>query len=71
MIKTCDYWILENKFVFKPSFNKSINKYYNLIKNYDELIFSNYNDINFCIKKIIVVVLKMKIHIQYLINLSH
>jgi uncharacterized protein YihD (DUF1040 family) len=51
MIETEDYWIIENKFVFKPQFNESIDKYYNLIDKYDVLIFSNYDDANICIER--------------------
>ena len=50
MIETNDYWILDNKLIFKPKFNESIEKYYDLISNYDTLIFSNYNDVNICIE---------------------
>jgi hypothetical protein len=51
MIETEDYWISENKFVFKPTFNESIDKYYDLINLYDTLIFSNYHDLNICIER--------------------
>jgi phage anti-repressor protein len=44
--ETSDYWIYENKFIFKPEFNNQIDEYYELISNYDELIFSNYDDLN-------------------------
>ena len=50
MLETKNYWILDNKFIFKPKFNSSIDTYYNLISNCDELIFSNYDDINSCIE---------------------
>jgi hypothetical protein len=50
MIETEDYWIQDNKFIFKPEFNEPIDKYYDLISNYNTLIFSNYNDVNICIK---------------------
>ena len=36
------YWIYEDKFIFKPEFNEPIDKYVNTIKNYSQLIFSNY-----------------------------
>ena len=42
MIYKKDYWILDNKFIFKPEFNEKIDKYYDLISNYNTLIFSNY-----------------------------
>ena len=41
-----DYWIYEDKFIFKPHFNKPIDKYVGVIKNYSQLIFSDYDDIN-------------------------
>jgi hypothetical protein len=40
-----DYWIYEDKFIFKPKFNKSIDKYADIIKNYSQLIFSNYDNL--------------------------
>ncbi len=45
MIETEDYWISnDNKFIFKPNFNKNISTiYYDLIYNYNKLIFSDYN----------------------------
>ena len=50
MIETEDYWIVDNKFIFKPNFNELIDKYFELISNYNELIFFNYTDINICIE---------------------
>jgi hypothetical protein len=50
MIETDDYWICENRFIFKYKFNEKLDKYYDLIKLYDTLIFSNYTDVNICIK---------------------
>ena len=50
MIETKDYWIQDNKFIFKPKFNSSIYKYYDLISEYNELIFSNYFNVNICIE---------------------
>ena len=46
-----NYWIYNNDtIVFKPDFNESINNYINIIKQYDKLIFSNFNDLNKCIE---------------------
>ncbi len=50
MIETEDYWIYENKFIFKPDFNKSIDIYKDIICNCCELIFSNYNHYNITIE---------------------
>lgn len=50
MIETEDYQIFDNKFIFKPDFNSSIDIYFHLISNHDELIFSDYDDINVCVK---------------------
>lgn len=46
MIETDNYWISDNKFIFKPSFNGSIHDYMEFISEYKELIFSDYEDIN-------------------------
>ena len=50
MIETNDYWIVENKFIFKPYFSKSLNSYIALISQYEHLIFSNYTDYVLCIE---------------------
>ena len=39
----CNYWIYEDKFIFKPNFNEVINNYIVIIKDYKILIFSNYS----------------------------
>ncbi len=44
------YWIYEDKFIFKPSFNEPIDKHIDIIKNYSQLIFSNYDNLESCIK---------------------
>ena len=44
------YWICEDKFIFKPEFNESIDKYIDIIKNYSQLIFSNFDDFEICIE---------------------
>ena len=49
MIETSDYWILNDKFIFGPEFDSSIQAYINLISQSNELIFSNYDDVNICI----------------------
>ena len=46
MIETEDYWIYEDKFIFKPHFDISIDIYEDIICNYNELIFSDYNDLD-------------------------
>lgn len=46
IIETKDYWIYEDKFIFKPDFNNTLDKFYNLISNYNELIFSDYDNLD-------------------------
>ncbi len=50
MNKTKDYWIIDDHLIFKPEFNKSLDKYANLLNKYTYLTFSNYNDWNICIE---------------------
>lgn len=50
MIETKDYWIVNNKLIFKYNFNSLINVCIDLISKYDELIFSNYNDMIMCLE---------------------
>ena len=45
-----DYWIHEDKFIFKPDFNEPIDKYIDIIKNYSQLIFSDYDDLKICVE---------------------
>ncbi len=44
------YWIVEDKLIFKPEFNEELDNYYNVISQYNKLIFSNYNDPEITIK---------------------
>ena len=44
-----NYWIYEDIFCFKPKFNKVINDYIEIIKDYKSLIFLNYTDLKICI----------------------
>jgi hypothetical protein len=46
----CNYWIYEDKFIFKVNFNEVINNYIEIIKDYKILIFSNYKDLKICIR---------------------
>jgi hypothetical protein len=50
MIETDDYWIIEDQFIFKPHFDSSIDVYKNIISQYNKLVFSNYKDVDACIK---------------------
>ncbi len=50
MKETDDYWIVDNKLIFKPKFNLPTDKYYDLISSHDTLIFSNYNYPQICIE---------------------
>ena len=45
-----NYWIYENKVIFKPNFNDNLDDYIDIISKYNELIFSNYDDYNITIK---------------------
>jgi hypothetical protein len=48
--ETKDYWIFESKLIFKPNFNSKLDDYYEIIKKYNELIFSNYMDLEILLK---------------------
>ena len=37
------YWIIEDKLIFKPEFNEELDNYYNVIEQYNTLIFSEYD----------------------------
>lgn len=50
MIETDDYWITDNKLIFKPTYNGQISDYNELIYAHKELIFSNYTDLNYLAK---------------------
>jgi hypothetical protein len=50
--ETKDYWISGSKIIFKPEFNKPLDEFYELISKYNELIFSDYNDLNTLLKTI-------------------
>ena len=45
-----DYWIYENKIIFKPNFNAKLDDFIDIITKCNELIFSDYNDYNITIK---------------------
>src|SRR3990167_8404383 len=49
-METEEYWIHENKIIFKPNFNNKLDNYLDIISKYNELIFSNYDDYNITIK---------------------
>ncbi len=59
LIETNDYTICNDTLIFKPEFNKRIDKYADLIQNYTQIIFSNYEDLealfetNRCLSKYI------------------
>ena len=44
------YWVYEDYFIFKPYFNGSISDFIHVIKQYDKLIFSNYQNFDLVIK---------------------
>ena len=49
MMETEDYWIYENKVIFKYNFNAKLDNYFDIITKCNELIFSNYDDCNITI----------------------
>ena len=49
-METTDYWIYEDKIIFKPNFNDKLDNYFDIISKYNELIFSNYDDYNIIFK---------------------
>ena len=49
-METKDYWIYKNKIFFKPNFNDKLDNYLDIITNYNEIIFSNYDNYNISIK---------------------
>src|SRR3990167_3464384 len=49
-METKDYWIYDNKVIFKPNFNDKLYYYIDIISKYNELIFSNNNDCSITIK---------------------
>ena len=49
-METKDYWIYENKIIFKHNFIAKLDYYIDIITKYNELIFSNYDDYNITIK---------------------
>jgi len=45
-IETLDYWIYDNDIIeFKAEFNELLDKYYDIISQYNKLKFSNYTDL--------------------------
>lgn len=42
-----DNWYISDSIIFEPSFNKSLDKYIDIIKNYKKIVFSNYSSIEF------------------------
>ena len=44
------YWIVDETLIFKPEFNEELDNYYNVISQYNKIIFSNYNDPEITIK---------------------
>ena len=46
VVNTLDYWIYENKLIFKPRFNEKLNWYMDIIRESDELVFSNYSNVD-------------------------
>ena len=44
------YWIIDDKLIFKPKFDEELEEYYNVIGQYNTLIFSNYDNPEITIK---------------------
>jgi hypothetical protein len=38
-----NYWVPDDKIIFKPAFNEPIDKYFEIISKCNSLIFSNYD----------------------------
>src|SRR3990167_5182951 len=45
-----NYWIYENKIIFKQNFNDKLDDYIDIISKHNELIFSDYDDYTITIK---------------------
>ena len=39
-----NYWIVENRLIFKPNFNEDLTNYYDIINKYKKIMFSNYDE---------------------------
>jgi hypothetical protein len=50
VISTDKYWIYDNKLIFKPDFDESLDDYLDLLKNCTQLIFANYDSLDLVIK---------------------
>ena len=50
MIETTDYWLIDNKIIFKPKFNSSLGVYDHILSQCNELVFSNYDDVLICVE---------------------
>lgn len=46
MINTVNYWIHNNSLIFKPHFNEPLENFYQVVTDYETLIFANYNELN-------------------------
>ena len=44
-METEDYWIYENKIIFRYNYNGDISQYYHIIDKYSEILFTNYDNI--------------------------
>ena len=49
-METKDYWIYENKIIFKHNFNAKLDDYIDIITKCNEIIFSNYDNYDIIIK---------------------
>ena len=45
-----NYWIRDNKIIFKPNFNEKLSNYIKIISKYNELMFSNYDNVEIIFK---------------------
>ena len=39
-----NYWSADDWLIFKPDFNENLDEYYDIINNYNKIMFSNYDD---------------------------
>ena len=49
--ETKNYWIINDKLIFKYGFNSPLDEYIGVIGKYNKLLFSNYDDLEILTKK--------------------
>lgn len=46
LIENEDYWIKNDIIIFKPSFDKELDNFYEILSNHKYIIFSEYDDVS-------------------------